>query len=73
MAEPTPMPHEHDGMVGPHGSMADHGETHGHDDHAHAAEEMAAAGPIDIAAWSMAALGVLLGLLVVVALIQAAS
>jgi hypothetical protein len=72
--EPTSaraMPHAHDGMVGPHGSMDDHGDAHGHDDHGHGAEA-SALGPINVAAWAMLVLGVVLGLLVVVALQQAA-
>ena len=39
--QPSSMPHESDAMAGPHGTMADHGETHGHDDHAHGDEAMA--------------------------------
>ena len=43
-------------------------DVHGHDDHGrHAAE----AGPIDVQAWGALAVGVLLGLLVVLALTQA--
>jgi len=57
--------HAHDGMTGPHGSMDDHGEDHGHDDHAHTAD---AAGPFDTRAWGAGALGILLGLVVAVAL-----
>ena len=48
----------------------DHGDDHGHEDHAHAGM---AVGPIDVQAWSMATLGVVLGLAVVVALMQATS
>jgi hypothetical protein len=62
-----PMPHEHDGMTGPHGSMDDHGETHGHDDHAHGSDAMTL-GPIDTAAWGAGAGGILLGLVVALAL-----
>lgn len=57
----------HDG-VGPHESVDDHGDDGGHGDHAHAEEPL---GPIDVQSWSAAAGGVLLGLLVVLALIQA--
>ena len=45
-------------------------DVHGHDDHGRATTE---AGPIDVQAWSAAAVGVLLGLLVVLALIQSLS
>jgi hypothetical protein len=56
--------------------MADHGDTTGHrdsaahDDHAHAEPAL---GPIDRASWSMALLGLVLGLAVAIAFIQAAS
>jgi hypothetical protein len=65
-------PHAGESMVGPHGSADDHGADHGHDDHGsdHAAEAL---GPINTMAWAMAALGILLGLVVVVALMQALS
>lgn len=45
-------------------------DVHGHDDHGRATTE---AGPIDVQAWGAAAVGVLLGLLVVLALIQSLS
>lgn len=69
MAE-HPNPHAGESMVGPHGSTDDHGGDHGHDDHAHGGEAL---GPIDRMAWGMAALGILLGMVVVVALMQALS
>jgi hypothetical protein len=69
MAE-HPDPHAGESMVGPHGAADDHGDDSGHDDHAHAAETL---GPIDVTRWTAAAIGVLLGLFVVLALIQAAS
>jgi hypothetical protein len=62
--------HGADGMVGPHGSMADHGEAHGHDDHAHGGETL---GPVDRGLWGAAALGILLGIVVAVALAIGAS
>ena len=62
--------HGADGMVGPHGSMDDHGETHGHDDHGHGGETL---GPVDRALWGAAALGILLGVVVAVALAIGAS
>jgi len=58
--------HEGESMVGPHGSMADHGGDHGHDDHNMADDHGSAAlGPIDVRMWGAAALGILLGLVVV--------
>jgi hypothetical protein len=63
-------PHAVESMVGPHGAVDDHGEDHGHDDHAHGGEAL---GPFDIPAWSMAVLGILLGLVVAIALLQAGS
>jgi hypothetical protein len=48
-------------MVGePHG-LGDHGEDHGHDDHAHAAEGL---GPIDWPAYGAGVLGVLIGIVI---------
>ena len=44
----------------------DHGETDGHDDHAHAAETL---GPVDVQAWGALAIGVAAGLLVVLCLV----
>ena len=61
-------PHAGEAMVGPHGAPDDHGDTHGHDDHAHSGETL---GPIDVTRWTAAAVGILLGLFVVLALIQA--
>ena len=63
----TPMstthenPHASDAVVGPH-STGDHGEDHGHDDHAHGAGEPL--GPLDRAAWGAGALGIVAGLVV---------
>ena len=55
---------DHDDLSGPH--SADHGDAmDGHDDHAHAGEGEPL-GPIDWTAWSLGALGVLLGLIVAV-------
>jgi hypothetical protein len=58
-----PSGHE-DELIEPHGTY-DHGETHGHDDHAHASESL---GPVDVVAWTYAGLGVVLGLVVAAAL-----
>ena len=64
---PTHAPtHAADGMVGPHGSMDDHGADHGHDDHGHGSAT--ALGPMDMRAWGAGALGILLGLAVVIAI-----
>ena len=62
-------PHADEAAVGPHGA-GDHGGTHGHDDHAHTAEAL---GPVDKRAWGAAILGILLGLVVMIAFIQAAT
>jgi len=43
----------------------DHGEEHGHDDHAHGSEEL---GPIDTMAWGALLLGIGLGLVVAFAM-----
>jgi hypothetical protein len=52
-------------MAGPHGSMADHGESHGHDDHSHGSTSL---GPINTAAWAAGLGGILLGFAVAIAL-----
>jgi hypothetical protein len=64
-----PNPHADESTVGPHGAADDHGDTHGHDDHAHGTEAL---GPINVASWAAAALGIVLGLVIVFAFIQAA-
>ena len=71
-------PHAGEWMVGPHGQPDDHGETHGHDDHAdHGHDDHAHAGmdlgPIDRTAWAMGALGIFLGLLIAAAFLAASS
>ncbi len=48
--------------AGPHGSTADHGDDHGHDDHAHASEAL---GPIDWAMWGVGVVGVIAALVIV--------
>lgn len=62
-------PHAGESMVGPHGAAEDHGDDHGHDDHAHDGEAL---GPIDLPAWGAAVLGIVLGLIVMFAFVQAA-
>jgi ABC-type Zn2+ transport system substrate-binding protein/surface adhesin len=49
----------HDGAVAHH-LPDDHGEDHGHDDHAHGDE--ATLGPIDTAAWLAGIAGIAIGL-----------
>lgn len=51
----------HGGAVAHH-QADDHGEEHGHDDHAHADE--AALGPIDLAAWGAGLLGVVVAVVI---------
>lgn len=63
-------PHAGESMVGPHGAADDHGDVHGHDDHAHAGTDL---GPIDTLAWAMGGLGILLGLVVAAAFVAAGS
>ena len=48
-----------------HGA-GDHGETHGHDDHAHGEDAL---GPVDVQAWGALAIGVAAGLLVAACLV----
>jgi hypothetical protein len=51
-----------------HHTTDDHGDEHGHDDHAHAEESL---GPVDRPAWGAGILGVLLGLAVAAAFVLA--
>jgi ABC-type Zn2+ transport system substrate-binding protein/surface adhesin len=60
----------HDGAVAHH-LPDDHGEDHGHDDHAHADEQPL--GPIDTAAWLAGIVGVAIGLAIAVAFALATS
>jgi hypothetical protein len=62
-------PHAGESTVGPHGVADDHGDTHGHDDHAHGVD----LGPVDVMAWGMGALGILLGLVVAAVFLAAGS
>jgi hypothetical protein len=50
----------HEGAVGHH-LTDDHGEDHGHDDHAHGEEPL---GAVDVAAWGAGVLGIALGTVV---------
>jgi len=58
----------HEGAVAHHAS-GDHGEDHGHDDRAN--DEGMPLGPIDLIAWGAGILGVVLGLVIVVAFMLA--
>jgi hypothetical protein len=61
----TDHPAVHDeALIGPHGAD-DHGDDGEHDDHAHPVESL---GPVDVVAWTYAALGIVLGLIVAAAL-----
>jgi hypothetical protein len=53
----------------PHGAD-DHGDGHGHDDHAHPSEGL---GPIDVQAWGALIVGIGLGLLVALCILLATS
>jgi hypothetical protein len=55
-------------VEGTHGSTADHGDGHGHDDHGHAEEPL---GRIDWPMWGVGILGVALALAVTAALVLA--
>jgi len=55
---------DHDDLSGPLGS-GDRGDTDGHGDHAHGAEDLGL-GPIDVTAWGLGVLGVILGGIVAV-------
>ena len=59
----------HEGAV-LHHLVDDHGDGHGHDDHAHADEPL---GPIDLAAWGAGALGVAIALAIAVCFALATS
>jgi len=48
-------------VAGEHGSTADHGDGHGHDDHAHGQDAL---GPVDWPMWGVGVLGVIVGLVV---------
>jgi len=63
-------PHADESLVVPHGSGDDHGGAHGPDDHAHPADAL---GPFDLRAWGAAGLGIVLGLVVMLAFIRAGS
>jgi hypothetical protein len=58
----------HDGAAAHH-ATDDHGDDHGHDDHAHGDGD--ALGPIDGFAWGAGLVGVIAGLIVVIAFVVA--
>lgn len=65
------VPDEHGtshAVVGPHGSASDHGDDHGHDDHAHAGDAL---GPVDWTMWGVGVLGVIVALIVTAGLVAA--
>lgn len=76
VTHPAPAPDTHvpdvhgtsHAVEGAHGSTADHGDGHGHDDHGHPAEAL---GPIDWPMWGVGILGVALALAVAAALVLA--
>ena len=55
-------------VEGSHGSVADHGDDHGHDDHAHAGGTL---GPIDWTMWGIGVLGVIVALIITAGLVAA--
>jgi ABC-type Zn2+ transport system substrate-binding protein/surface adhesin len=71
MSDTHPIPDEHGSshaVEGPHGSAADHGGDHGHDDHAHGGDAL---GPIDWPMWGVGVLGVIVALIVTAGLAAA--
>jgi ABC-type Zn2+ transport system substrate-binding protein/surface adhesin len=71
MSDTHTIPDEHGtshAVEGTHGSTADHGEDHGHDDHAHGSEAL---GPVDWPMWGIGVLGVVVALIVTAGLASA--
>ena len=69
--ETHPVADEHGtshAVEGSHGSAADHGDDHGHDDHAHAGGTL---GPIDWTMWGVGVLGVIVALIITAGLVAA--
>ncbi|HEY7522961.1 MAG TPA: hypothetical protein VH813_01250 [Candidatus Limnocylindrales bacterium] len=52
-----------------HHAPADHGDEHGHDDHANVSDPL---GPVDVLAWASGVAGIFLGLVVAACLFVAA-
>jgi hypothetical protein len=66
------MAHTPPATTDAHHQPDDHGDDHGHQDNAHGeTHDTPALGPIDVTAWGAAILGIGLGLVVLLALIQA--
>ena len=59
----------HDGAIAHH-EPSDHGEEHGHDDHAHGEEAL---GPIDVAAWGAGILGLAISVVIAACFVIATS
>jgi hypothetical protein len=64
-ADPHATGHEvdepgHAGAVAQH-RTDDHGDDHGHDDHAHASEAL---GPVDVYAWGAGILGIVVAIVI---------
>lgn len=59
----------HAGAVAHH-EPSDHGEEHGHDDHAHGEEAL---GPIDVAAWGAGIAGVAISIVIAACFVIATS
>jgi ABC-type Zn2+ transport system substrate-binding protein/surface adhesin len=83
MSEPHGTPEAHDerdhvpdahgsshAVEGVHGSTADHGDEHGHDDHAHAGMAL---GPIDWRMWLVGVVGVGVAIVVTAGFVVATS
>jgi hypothetical protein len=67
----THVPDQHGSstvVAGAHGSTSDHGDGHGHDDHAHPSDAL---GPIDWTMWGAGVVGVIMGLIVTAGLVAA--
>jgi hypothetical protein len=66
------MSHTPPAATDSHHQPDDHGDEHGHQDNAHGeAHDAPALGPIDVTRWGAALLGIGLGLVVLIALLQA--
>jgi hypothetical protein len=63
-------PHAGEAIAGPHDASDDHGDAPAHDDHTHGGDAL---GPFDLRAWGAAGLGIVLGLVVMLAFIRAGS
>lgn len=68
------MSHQAPAHDDPHHQPDDHGGDHGHQDNAHGeAHDGEALGPIDVMSWGALLLGILVGLVMLVAFLQALS